>query len=74
MTIFAFAYIRKSTDRKDKQYFSLETQEREIQKAKKVAEAHFNDEVEIIETYTEKISGTSRERPEFDKMLNRFLV
>lgn len=74
MSKFAFAYLRKSTDRKDKQKFSLETQEREIQKAKAVAEAFFGQEVEIIETFTEKISGTSRERPEFDKMLNRFFI
>ena len=72
MPKFAFAYLRKSTDRKDKQRFSLETQEREIQRAKAVAEAFFGDEVEIIETFTEKISGTSRERPEFDRMLEKF--
>lgn len=72
MSIKAFAYLRKSTDRKDKQRYSLETQEREIQKAKAVAEAFFGDTVEIVETFTEKISGTSRERPLFDQMLEKF--
>lgn len=72
MPKFAFAYLRKSTDRKDKQKYSLETQEREIQKAKAVAEAFFGEEVEIKETFIEKISGTSRERPLFDQMLEKF--
>lgn len=72
MTKYAFAYLRKSTDRKDKQFFSLETQEREIQKAKAVAEAFFGEKVVIKQTFTEKISGTSRERPLFNEMLERF--
>lgn len=72
MPKYAFAYLRKSTDRKDKQKFSIETQEREIQKAKAVAEAFFGDEVIIKETFVEKISGTSRERPLFDTMLEKF--
>lgn len=72
MPKYAFAYLRKSTDRKDKQKFSLETQEREIEKAKAVAEAFFGEAVEIKETFVEKISGTSRERPLFDAMLEKF--
>lgn len=72
MPKFAFAYLRKSTDRKDKQKFSLETQEREIERAKAVAEAFFGETVEIKETFIEKISGTSRERPLFDAMLAKF--
>ena len=72
MPKFAFAYLRKSTDRKDKQKFSLETQEREIERAKAVAEAFFGEAVEIKETFVEKISGTSRERPLFDQMLEKF--
>ena len=56
MPKYAFAYLRKSTDRKDKQKFSLETQEREIERAKAVAEAFFGDEVIIKETFVEKIS------------------
>ena len=72
MTKKAISYLRKSTDRKDRQRFSLETQEKEIQKARLVAEAFFNESVEIVETYIEKISWTDRNRPEFTKMRDKF--
>lgn len=84
--IFSYSYIityilcqntpspisEKSIDRKDKQRFSLEIQEREIQKAKTVAGAFFGETVEIKEIFVEKISGTSRERPLFEQMLEKF--
>lgn len=52
----AFAYIRKSTDRKDMQKLSVETQTREILVAQKRASEHFGEEVEIVEWFEEHIS------------------
>lgn len=68
----ALAYLRKSTDTKDQQVLSLDTQKREIAIARKRAEDFFGEPVEIIWEYTEKVSGGSDTRPEFMKMTERF--
>lgn len=56
MPIRAIAYIRKSTDTKDKQRFSIDTQLREIEIARQRAETHFGEEVELENIFIEKIS------------------
>lgn len=72
MTKNAIAYLRKSTNVKDKQVLSLESQQHEVEIAKKRAEDYFGEPVEIIEEYIEKISGTDSHRPEFQQMCARF--
>ena len=56
MTKKAISYLRKSTNQKDKQVLSLESQKHEVEIAKKRAEDFFGEPVEIIEEYIEKIS------------------
>lgn len=70
----AISYLRKSTNQKDKQVLSLESQQHEVEIAKKRAEEFFGEPVEIIEEYIEKISGTDNHRPEFQKMCARFIT
>lgn len=72
MTKFALAYLRKSTNQKDKQVLSLETQKTEIAKAHRRAEEYFGEPVQILEWFEEKVSGTSDTRPEFMRMCERF--
>ncbi len=69
----AIAYLRKSTNVKDKQVLSLESQQHEVEIARKRAEDYFGEPVEIIEEYIEKISGTDSNRPEFHKVCSRFM-
>lgn len=59
----AIAYTRKSTDKKESQVHSLEAQKREI-----INYAKTNN-IEIIQWFSESISGTIKERPEFIKAM-----
>lgn len=61
-----FQYLRKSTDDKDHQVLSLESQERE--NARRYSD---NPDIEIVETITEKRSAKVPGRPLFNAMLDR---
>src|SRR5260221_14726970 len=64
-----FLYLRKSTDDKEHQILSLESQERETLRR------FGNDpEIEIVERITEKQSAKSPGRPLFIDMLRRIVA
>src|SRR5258707_8900152 len=64
-----FLYLRKSTDDKEHQILSLESQERETLRR------FGNDpEIEIVERITEKQSAKSPGRPLFNAMLKRIVA
>src|SRR5260221_3351977 len=64
-----FLYLRKSTDDKEHQILSLESQERETLRR------FGNDpEIELVQRITEKQSAKSPGRPLFNAMLKRIVA
>ena len=66
-----YAYLRKSTDRDDRQQLSLIAQREEIMSMIPRLEDAVGEKVEIIEWFEESISAKSEERPAFLDMMSR---
>src|SRR5260221_9446372 len=64
-----FLYLRKSTDDKEHQILSLESQERET-----LRRVGNDPEIEIVERITENQSAKSPGRPLFNAMLKRIVA